>query len=82
MHADMSMVYFTVMLICVLVYFTVMLICVLVLGHILIIVILLGGFLKGRSWQGLEQRLGETPVTKATEGTIGIAAGYDHEPAT
>nr|XP_054764127.1 2-(3-amino-3-carboxypropyl)histidine synthase subunit 2-like [Lytechinus pictus] len=36
-------------------------------------------FLIGRSWQGLEQKLGETPVVMATEGRKGIAAGYTHE---
>ncbi|XP_071501716.1 2-(3-amino-3-carboxypropyl)histidine synthase subunit 2-like [Diadema antillarum] len=36
-------------------------------------------FLAGRSWQGLEQKVGETPVTKATEGRKGIAASYTHE---
>ncbi|MBN3302346.1 DPH2 synthase, partial [Amia calva] len=36
-------------------------------------------FLAGRSWQGLEQKLGETPVTKAVEGRRGIAIAYDEE---
>ncbi|XP_033636616.1 2-(3-amino-3-carboxypropyl)histidine synthase subunit 2-like isoform X1 [Asterias rubens] len=38
-----------------------------------------GEFLAGRSWQGLEQQLGQTPVTKATEGRRGIAASYSEE---
>ena len=38
-----------------------------------------GEFLSSRSWQGLEQKLGQTPVTKAVEGTKGIAASYAHE---
>lgn len=38
-----------------------------------------GEFLSSRSWQGLEQNLGQTPVTKAVEGTKGIAASYAHE---
>jgi len=33
-----------------------------------------------RSWQGLEQNLGETPVSKAVEGQRGIAMGYSGEP--
>ncbi|KAI8509022.1 Diphthamide biosynthesis protein 2 [Branchiostoma belcheri] len=37
-------------------------------------------FLQSRSWQGLEQQLGETEVTTAVEGRRGIAAGYSHEP--
>lgn len=36
-------------------------------------------FLASRSWQGLEQKLGETSVTTAVEGRKGIAAGYTHE---
>ncbi|KAL4237095.1 Diphthamide biosynthesis protein 2 [Mactra antiquata] len=39
-----------------------------------------GEFLELRSWQGLEQKLGETPVTKAVEGQKGIAMGYCDEP--
>ncbi|XP_006634793.2 2-(3-amino-3-carboxypropyl)histidine synthase subunit 2 isoform X1 [Lepisosteus oculatus] len=35
--------------------------------------------LAGRSWQGLEQKLGETPVTKAVEGRRGIAIAYEEE---
>lgn len=38
-----------------------------------------GEFLTQRSWQGLEQNLGETPITKAVEGDAGIAWGYTHE---
>lgn len=30
-------------------------------------------FLAGRSWRGLEQKLGDTPVVKAVEGRRGIA---------
>jgi diphthamide biosynthesis protein 2 len=41
---------------------------------------LTGEFLKMRSWQGLEQQLGETPVTMAVEGQKGIAMGYSDEP--
>ncbi|XP_005105882.1 2-(3-amino-3-carboxypropyl)histidine synthase subunit 2 [Aplysia californica] len=41
-----------------------------------------GEFLINRSWQGLERKLGETPVAKAVEGTSGIAASYQHEPGT
>ncbi|XP_078574406.1 2-(3-amino-3-carboxypropyl)histidine synthase subunit 2-like [Branchiostoma floridae x Branchiostoma japonicum] len=37
-------------------------------------------FLQSLSWQGLEQKLGETEVTTAVEGRKGIAAGYSHEP--
>lgn len=37
-------------------------------------------FLHSRSWQGLEQHLGQTEVTMATEGMKGVAAGYFHEP--
>lgn len=36
-------------------------------------------YLRSRSWQGLEQRLGETEVTEAVEGTTGVAATYTHE---
>ena len=39
----------------------------------------LAEFLASRSWKGLEQNLGETPVTKAVEGKEGIAAGYTDE---
>ncbi|XP_070563663.1 2-(3-amino-3-carboxypropyl)histidine synthase subunit 2-like isoform X1 [Ptychodera flava] len=37
-------------------------------------------YLASRSWSGLEQRLGETPVSDAVEGQRGIAAGYANEP--
>ncbi|KAK0144658.1 2-(3-amino-3-carboxypropyl)histidine synthase subunit 2 [Merluccius polli] len=37
------------------------------------------GFLAGRSWQGLERKLGETPVVKAVEGRRGIAIAYEGE---
>ncbi|PFX33545.1 2-(3-amino-3-carboxypropyl)histidine synthase subunit 2-like [Stylophora pistillata] len=36
-------------------------------------------YLASRSWRGLEQKLGETPVAQAVEGRTGIAAGYSHE---
>ncbi|XP_062335708.1 2-(3-amino-3-carboxypropyl)histidine synthase subunit 2 [Osmerus eperlanus] len=36
-------------------------------------------FLVGRSWQGLEQKLGKTPVTKALEGKKGIAIAYEED---
>ncbi|KAL9979820.1 hypothetical protein ACROYT_G017537 [Oculina patagonica] len=36
-------------------------------------------YLASRSWRGLEQKQGETPVTKAVDGRKGIAAGYSHE---
>ncbi|EDO35768.1 predicted protein [Nematostella vectensis] len=36
-------------------------------------------FLASRSWQGLQQNLGDTPVTTAVEGRRGIAAGYTDE---
>ncbi|KAK5624038.1 Diphthamide biosynthesis protein 2 [Crenichthys baileyi] len=36
-------------------------------------------FLAGRSWRGLEQKLGETPVVKAVEGRRGIAIAYEEE---
>lgn len=36
-------------------------------------------YLAERSWQGLEQKLGETPVAKAEKGRMGIAMGYDGE---
>ncbi|XP_060787688.1 2-(3-amino-3-carboxypropyl)histidine synthase subunit 2 [Neoarius graeffei] len=36
-------------------------------------------FLAGRSWQGLEPKLGETPVVKAVEGRRGIAIAYEDE---
>ncbi|KAM9713170.1 2-(3-amino-3-carboxypropyl)histidine synthase subunit 2 [Menidia menidia] len=36
-------------------------------------------FLAGRSWRGLEQKLGETPVVKAAEGRRGIAIAYEEE---
>lgn len=39
-------------------------------------------FLAGRSWQGLEQKLGETPVVKAVEGRRGIAIAYEEEGAS
>ncbi|XP_067294383.1 2-(3-amino-3-carboxypropyl)histidine synthase subunit 2 [Pseudorasbora parva] len=36
-------------------------------------------FLAGRSWQGLEPKLGQTPVVKAVEGRRGIAIAYEEE---
>lgn len=38
-------------------------------------------FLEMRSWKGLQQNLGDTPVTKAVEGQAGIAMGYNTEPS-
>lgn len=40
-----------------------------------------GEYLSNRSWQGLDQQLGQTPVVKAVEGQFGIAAGYTENPA-
>eukprot|EP00055_Hartaetosiga_balthica_P014240 m.77191 g.77191 ORF g.77191 m.77191 type:complete len:583 (+) comp8536_c0_seq2:48-1796(+) len=39
-----------------------------------------GGYLQTRTFQGLEQKLGETPVAKAVEGRCGIAIQYEEEP--
>ncbi|KFP59290.1 Diphthamide biosynthesis protein 2, partial [Cathartes aura] len=36
-------------------------------------------FLESRSWRGLEQRLGATPVSKAVQGRRGIAIAYEDE---
>ncbi|XP_049421293.1 2-(3-amino-3-carboxypropyl)histidine synthase subunit 2 [Epinephelus fuscoguttatus] len=36
-------------------------------------------FLSERSWRGLEQKLGETPVVKAVQGRRGIAIAYEEE---
>ena len=36
-------------------------------------------FLSHRSWQGLEQKLGETEVGAAVQGRTGVAAVYAHE---
>ncbi|TWW71389.1 2-(3-amino-3-carboxypropyl)histidine synthase subunit 2 [Takifugu flavidus] len=36
-------------------------------------------FLAERSWRGLEQKLGETPVVKAVRGRKGIAIAYEEE---
>ncbi|KAI4886990.1 hypothetical protein NFI96_023484 [Prochilodus magdalenae] len=36
-------------------------------------------YLAGRTWQGLEPKLGETPVVKAVEGRRGIAIAYEEE---
>ncbi|XP_068199999.1 2-(3-amino-3-carboxypropyl)histidine synthase subunit 2 [Antennarius striatus] len=36
-------------------------------------------FLAERSWRGLEQKLGETPVVKAGNGKRGIAIAYEEE---
>ncbi|XP_061778120.1 2-(3-amino-3-carboxypropyl)histidine synthase subunit 2 [Nerophis ophidion] len=38
-------------------------------------------FLANRSWRGLEQKLGETPVMKAVTGRKGIAIAYEDEGA-
>ena len=42
--------------------------------------VFVGEFLQGRSWQGLEARLGETEVVRAAQGSTGLAASYQHEP--
>jgi diphthamide biosynthesis protein 2 len=36
-------------------------------------------FLNERTFQGLEQKIGETPVLLATQGRKGIAKGYENE---
>uniref|UniRef100_A0A8B9PQ55 2-(3-amino-3-carboxypropyl)histidine synthase subunit 2 n=1 Tax=Apteryx owenii TaxID=8824 RepID=A0A8B9PQ55_APTOW len=36
-------------------------------------------FLESRSWRGLEQQLGKTPVSKAVQGRRGIAIAYEDE---
>lgn len=36
-------------------------------------------FLESRSWRGLEQQLGQTPVAKAVQGRRGIAIAYEDE---
>ncbi|XP_075567480.1 2-(3-amino-3-carboxypropyl)histidine synthase subunit 2 [Pelecanus crispus] len=36
-------------------------------------------FLESRSWRGLEQQLGQTPVSKAVQGRRGIAIAYEDE---
>ena len=38
-----------------------------------------GSFLAGRSWSGLEQKLGQTKVGEVVEGRMGVAAGYEGE---
>ena len=38
-----------------------------------------GSFLAGRTWSGVEQRLGETEVSGVVQGRRGIAAGYEGE---
>ena len=35
--------------------------------------------MAGRSWSGLEQKLGETQVGEVVEGRMGVAAGYRGE---
>uniref|UniRef100_S4P9V0 Diptheria toxin resistance protein n=3 Tax=Pararge aegeria TaxID=116150 RepID=S4P9V0_9NEOP len=40
----------------------------------------IGSNLQSRSWTGLEQKLGETEVTKAEEGRKGIPLQYSNEP--
>ena len=35
--------------------------------------------MAGRSWSGLEQKLGETQVGVVVEGKMGVAAGYEGE---
>ncbi|KRX47377.1 Diphthamide biosynthesis protein 2 [Trichinella murrelli] len=37
-------------------------------------------FLQSRSWKGLEEKIGETPVENVIEGRSGLAAGYTTEP--
>ncbi|KAG1706975.1 2-(3-amino-3-carboxypropyl)histidine synthase subunit 2 [Nymphon striatum] len=39
-----------------------------------------GNFLVNRSWQGLEQKIGETEVTTTKEGRSGIPLHYQSEP--
>ncbi|KAM6080599.1 LOW QUALITY PROTEIN: 2-(3-amino-3-carboxypropyl)histidine synthase subunit 2 [Theristicus caerulescens] len=36
-------------------------------------------FLESRSWRGLEQQLGQTPVSKAVQGRRGVAIAYEDE---
>ncbi|XP_075615713.1 2-(3-amino-3-carboxypropyl)histidine synthase subunit 2 isoform X1 [Balearica regulorum gibbericeps] len=36
-------------------------------------------FLESRSWRGLEQQLGQTPISKAVHGRRGIAIAYEDE---
>ena len=43
--------------------------------------LVLGEFLEMRQWKGLQQNLGDTPVTKAVEGQTGIAMEYNSEPS-
>ena len=45
-------------------------------------IISIGSFLQTRSWQGLEQKLGETPVAMAIEDRSGIPICYTHEMDT
>lgn len=37
-------------------------------------------FLLNRSWQGLEQKLGENTIEVATKGRSGLPISYDNEP--
>lgn len=39
-----------------------------------------GDYLESRQFQGLEQQLGETPVSMAVPGRTGVARGYSNEP--
>ncbi|XP_062504438.1 2-(3-amino-3-carboxypropyl)histidine synthase subunit 2-like isoform X2 [Corticium candelabrum] len=39
-------------------------------------------FLNSKVWKGLEQRLGDTPLSSAVEGRKGIAIAYEDEPQT
>lgn len=39
----------------------------------------LGEYLSQRSWKGLEQNLGETPVADIQQGRKGIASVYEDE---
>lgn len=43
------------------------------------LILYLAEYLASRSWKGLEQKQGETPITKVVQGREGIAAVYSHE---
>lgn len=38
------------------------------------------GFLVNRSWQGLEQKIGESTVEQAKKGRSGLPINYENEP--
>ena len=40
---------------------------------------MIGEHFVQRTFQGLDMRIGETPVVKAVEGLDGVASGYSHE---